>query len=133
MSELTVDIITAEKSLVEGASADSLLAPGVEGEFEVLPGHTTLLTGLEPGRVTIKGPQGTLNFAISGGFAEVMLGHVRILADKASAAADIRADEVRQALSALEAQQAEADPFSGEADMLRQTRRYLEVQEALST
>jgi F-type H+-transporting ATPase subunit epsilon len=132
MSELTVDIITAEKSLVEGAVADSLIAPGAAGEFEVLAGHTTLLSGLEPGRVTITGPQGTLNFVISGGFAEVMLGHVRILADKAMAVADIKAEDVKQALVDLEAKQAEVDPFSDEADSLRQTQRYLETQQALS-
>lgn len=131
MSELTVDIITAEKSLVEGAPADSLVAPGVAGAFEVLPGHTTLLTGLEPGRVTINGPEGSLNFVISGGFAEVMLGHVRILADKAEAGSDLRREDVQQALSDLEAQQAELDPFSEAAEALQLDQRYLEAQQDL--
>ena len=50
MADLTVDIITAEAGLVEGAAATSLVAPSIAGEFEVLPGHTTLLTELDSGR-----------------------------------------------------------------------------------
>ncbi len=131
MSELTVDIITAESSLLVGAPASSIVAPGVQGAFEVLPGHTTFLTELETGPVTVEGPEGTQRFVVSGGFAEVMIGHVRILADHANAVAAIDAAQVDQDLKAVTAELEGADPFAAETEALRKRLKFLEVQRSL--
>ena len=131
MSELNVDIITAEKSLVEGRSASSLTAPGIEGEFEVLPGHTTFLTELNPGPLLLSGSDGPQRFVVSGGFAEVMQGHVRILADQAEPVEALKLDQVQAALKDVTERLAAADPYSAEAETLRAKQRYLEIQQDL--
>ncbi len=131
MSELTVDIITAEQSLLVDAKASSVSAPGVQGAFEVLPQHTTFLTELEPGAVTVEGAEGTQRFVISGGFAEVMLGHVRILADQASVAESGDGAGLEGALQEITAQLETADPYSSEAKELRKRQKYIEIQRQL--
>ena len=131
MNELTIDIITAESSLLVGAPASSVVAPGIQGAFEVLPGHTTFLTELETGSVTVEGPEGTQRFAVSGGFAEVMTGHVRILADQARAAGDIEAAAIEQGVKDVQAQLEGADPLAAETVELRKRLKFLEVQRTL--
>ena len=84
MSEQTyhLEIITPEKVLVSG-EIDSLEAPGVDGEFQILAGHTPFLTGLIIGPV-IYSKSGKKKFvSISGGFCEVMRRRTVILAHTA--------------------------------------------------
>jgi len=131
MSELSVDIITAEKSLVEGLTASSLTAPGIEGEFEILPGHTTFLTALKPGPLLLLGTAGPQSFVVSGGFAEVMQGHVRILADQAELISALKLDQIQTALQEATERLAAVDPYSPEAETLRAQQRYLEMQQDL--
>ena len=68
---------------------DSVAAPGVLGEFEVLPGHTQLLTELGEGEVAYESNGTTGHFAVLGGFAEVGPDHVAILAEGAKEAGEI--------------------------------------------
>lgn len=68
---------------------DEVTAPGAQGEFQVLPGHTYVLAQLAEGEVAYKGPAGTGYFAVSGGFAEIGPDHVSILAEGASEAGEI--------------------------------------------
>jgi F-type H+-transporting ATPase subunit epsilon len=68
---------------------DEVIAPGALGEFQVLPGHTHVLTQLVEGEVAHKGPSGTGSFAIFGGFAEIGPDRVSILAEGASEAGEI--------------------------------------------
>jgi F-type H+-transporting ATPase subunit epsilon len=77
---IRLEIVTPEASVVN-EDVDEVVAPGVMGQFDVLPGHTTLLAELEKGVVTyVKGGQSKA-VVISGGFAEVKEDHVTILAD----------------------------------------------------
>ena len=68
---------------------DSVTAPGVMGEFQVLPGHDFVLAQLEEGEIAYQsgGEQGF--FAITGGFAEVGPDRVAILAEGATEAGEI--------------------------------------------
>ena len=68
---------------------EEVTLPGVRGEFEVLPGHTHLLSQLVEGEVAYRGPAGAGYFAVTGGFAEVGPDHVSILAEGASEAGEI--------------------------------------------
>lgn len=83
MAKIQLEVVTPEKLVVK-AEVDEVVAPGLLGEFGVLPGHTTFLAELGTGRLayTANGQPKTLE--ISGGFAEVRENHVTILADKES-------------------------------------------------
>lgn len=128
MSQLTVDIISAECAFLEGKGAASVTAPGINGEFQVLPEHTTFLTELEPGPVVLEGPSGSQSFVVSGGFAEVAEDHVRILADEATAVSSIDLGNVKQALEAVETELTAADPYSYDSEALRKRQGYLQAQ-----
>ncbi|MBT8420355.1 MAG: F0F1 ATP synthase subunit epsilon [Gammaproteobacteria bacterium] len=93
-----VDIVGAEGMTFTG-SAYMIVAPTVMGEVGILPGHSPLLTRLEPGevRLTISEEEEKLLIYISGGMMEVQPSAVTILSDTA-----LRADAIDEA-SALAA------------------------------
>jgi F-type H+-transporting ATPase subunit epsilon len=68
---------------------DYVSAPGVEGEFGVLPGHVNLLSALAVGALRFDADGKSQNVFISGGFAEVSNNTVTVLADAAELAGDI--------------------------------------------
>jgi F-type H+-transporting ATPase subunit epsilon len=74
--------------------------PGVEGDFGVLAGHAPVVATLRPGVMTVFAPGGTQRFVVFGGFAEVSLTGMTVLAEVATplAEADRMAitDQIRQ-------------------------------------
>ncbi|MFA6471606.1 MAG: F0F1 ATP synthase subunit epsilon [Candidatus Latescibacterota bacterium] len=93
-----LEIITPERVLVS-EDVDSVVAPGSQGEFQILPGHTHFLTSLKIGHVVFD-KKGKKNFlSISGGFCEVMPSRTVILARTAETSDSI--DKAR-ALAAKE-------------------------------
>lgn len=98
MAEIQLNIVTPEKTVYEGA-VQRVRAPGSEGSFGVLPGHTPLLAALQTGEVSLVEADGTsMRLAASGGFAEVRPDRVIILAETAEAAEQIDADRAQKAL-----------------------------------
>ena len=94
---LHVEIVTAERKLYSG-EADSVQAPGSEGQLGILPRHAAFLTTLSPGALSIKLAGAEEAIFVSGGFLEVSNNNVIVLADAAEHADDIdqaRAEEAR--------------------------------------
>lgn len=85
MAKLKLEIVTPEKMVLK-EEVDELTAPGVLGEFGILPGHTTLLTQLGQGPLTYLQSGRAKTISIRGGFAEVKKDHVTILADEVDVA-----------------------------------------------
>lgn len=67
---LELTIVTPQGEAYSGP-VDSVVLPGSEGDFGVLPQHERLLTALRAGEVEIKAPTGTRKATISDGFADV--------------------------------------------------------------
>ncbi len=87
-NELTLEIVTPTRVLYEG-KVDEVTAPGIEGEFGVLPGHTPFLTFLATGELSYK-VEGKERFvAVDGGFIEVTPNRVIAIVDEAEYAEDI--------------------------------------------
>ncbi len=96
---LTVQIITAERTVFSEDDVEEVVAPGVEGQFAVLPRHAAFITELVPGRMVLKKGGEEMPLAITGGFFEVRDNRVTILADAAERAEEIdveRAEEARR-------------------------------------
>lgn len=86
---LHLDIVSAEGEIFSGR-AEFLAAAGQLGEIGILPGHTALLTKLQPGTVRVRLQGGKEEvFYISGGTLEVQPDVVTILADTALRAAEL--------------------------------------------
>lgn len=99
MKSLKVNIVTPEKVAWE-AEAVSVTVPGSEGYLGVWANHAPLVTGLQPGVITIKiddDGQTTL-MACSGGFVEISSNTVNIMTDSCEEAAHIDSDRAKAAL-----------------------------------
>jgi len=96
------EIVSAEQSLFSG-SIQSLSARGTIGELGITPGHAPLLTGINPGVVTLHLEDGSEHlFYASGGFLEVQPGFVTLLADTAIRAEDLDEAQAEEARAAAE-------------------------------
>ncbi|MFO8091038.1 MAG: F0F1 ATP synthase subunit epsilon [Desulfatiglandaceae bacterium] len=97
MGQLHLEVVTPEKVLVS-EKVDTMVAPGTLGQFGVLPGHTSLLTGIVPGEVRWKKGDREAFISVSTGFAEVAGDKVAILVDAAERIDEIDLERAREAL-----------------------------------
>ncbi|HPC46683.1 MAG TPA: ATP synthase F1 subunit epsilon [Deltaproteobacteria bacterium] len=97
---MQVDVVTPERSVLS-RKAIEVVAPGSQGEFGVLIGHTPFLTTLKPGQIIVRTEDRDIYLACGGGFAEIISNRVIILAETAEMAEDIKADEVKEELEQI--------------------------------
>ncbi|AIA74429.1 F0F1 ATP synthase subunit epsilon [Halomonas sp. XH26] len=125
-NSFTCNIVSAEDSIFSG-TVEMVVAAGIMGDLGILPGHTPLLTELQPGPVRVIHDGGKEeNFFVSGGFMEVQPTIVTILADAATRASDL--DEA----AAEEARQQALKAFNEKSSELDYTRAAAELAEAVA-
>jgi F-type H+-transporting ATPase subunit epsilon len=90
---LQFSLVSPERELFSGA-VDQVDAPGVEGEFGVLPRHAPFMTVLKPGVVRIYEAGQVTPVFVRGGFADVTPSGFTILAEEAIRLADVDAAEL---------------------------------------
>lgn len=79
----TLRIISPEKTLFSG-EASQVVAPGMEGDFGVLPGHMPFVSSLRPGVIVVEQGGGVaLRLAVTEGVAEATPGHCTIITESA--------------------------------------------------
>ncbi|MDO8445115.1 MAG: F0F1 ATP synthase subunit epsilon [Deltaproteobacteria bacterium] len=98
---ILLEIVTPDK-LVLSEEVDEVTAPGSEGEFGVLPGHTPFLATLKVGELTYRKGKEVHHMAVSWGYAEVTPKKVTILAEAAEAAAEIDIERAKVAMEKAE-------------------------------
>jgi F-type H+-transporting ATPase subunit epsilon len=104
---IRLEIVTPEK-LVISEEAQIVAAPGSEGEFGVLIGHTPFLTTLKTGIVRYTDSEGKERLVfVNGGFAEALPDKVTILAESAERRRDIDLERAKAALERAEQRLAE--------------------------
>jgi F-type H+-transporting ATPase subunit epsilon len=85
----TIEIATPERSIANEEAVRAQI-PGKDGYFGVLPDHAPLLSKLGIGTLSYVTPQGgKYNFAVHGGYVEVLNNHVRVLADEGEPGVEI--------------------------------------------
>ncbi len=92
------EIVTPEGKVYSEA-VESVIAPGVDGYFGVLAGHTPFMTALKIGEIRVRKGEETVLFATTGGFVEVLPHRMTLLAETAEEASRI---DVSRALAAKE-------------------------------
>jgi F-type H+-transporting ATPase subunit epsilon len=125
--KLFLEVVTPQKAVVS-EEAEIVVAPGSEGEFGALKGHTTFLTSLNMGTLRYKDASGKERLLfINGGFAEVLPNKVTILAESAERRQDIdvaRAQEAKgRAEKRLTNKTADLDLVRAEAALRRSIDR----------
>ena len=83
--KLNFSLVAPEREVFSG-QVDQVDAPGVEGDFGVLPNHAPFMTALREGAVTVYVGANRRVFSVKGGFADVTAQGLTILAEEASEA-----------------------------------------------
>ena len=105
--KLFLEVVTPQKAIVS-EEVEIVVAPGSDGEFGVLKGHTTFLTSLKIGTLRYKDTSGKERYLfINGGFAEVLPDKVTILAETAERRQDIDVQRATKAKGRAEKRLAE--------------------------
>lgn len=121
--KLLLEVVTPQKAIVS-EEAEIVVAPGSEGEFGALKGHTTFLTSLKTGPMRYKDATGKERVLfINGGFCEVLPDKITVLAESAERRHNIdvaRAMEAKErAEKRLAQKQADIDLVRAEAALRR--------------
>ena len=86
--KLSFSLVSPEREVFSGL-VDQVDAPGVEGDFGVLPEHAPFMTALREGTVTVFDGATKRVFEVHGGFADVTPAGLTILAEQASEVAAV--------------------------------------------
>ncbi len=89
------ELVSPKKVFFEG-TVEEINAPGIEGDFGVLPGHTPFLTFLNIGELIYKVNGNEKYVAIDGGIIEVLPTRVIAIVDDAYHAEDIDLKEAEE-------------------------------------
>ena len=81
--KLSFSLVSPEREVFAGL-VDQVDAPGVEGDFGVLPDHAPFMTALREGLVTVYNGGARTQFDVKGGFADVNGEGLTILAEQAT-------------------------------------------------
>ena len=91
-----LEVVTPYR-LVLSQEVEEITAPGSEGEFGPLPGHTQFFTTLKIGVVMYRQGKEQHHMAVTQGFVEVLPDRVTILAEAAELSPEIDTERARQA------------------------------------
>lgn len=109
---LYLEVLTPERSVFAGP-VRSAFFKALDGCLGVLPGHAPLVTRLGAGDAFCTREDGQMeHFYLAGGFAEVVEGQLRLLADTAERGREIDIERARRSR-----QRAEQRLFSGQPDI----------------
>lgn len=110
----TFELVSPERLLISEA-VESVLVPGSEGDFQVLPNHAPVLSTLRAGLLDVVLPGGKeRRIFVRGGFAEAGPENLTVLAETAIDSADLN-----KATLAQEIKNAEEDVSDAKDDTAR--------------
>lgn len=95
---LLLKIITPLRSVVE-TQVLSILIPSMEGQLEILPGHTNIITAMANGELVYHDPSlGEVSLFVGGGFLQVEGDMALVVTDTAMAADEMDPDSITAAI-----------------------------------
>jgi len=107
MATLKLEIVTPDRKVLS-EDVEYVGAPGIMGEFGVLPSHVPFLSALGIGNLHYKQSGKAHYVFVAGGFAEVSHDKVTILAEVAEKATEIDVDRAQKAKDRAEQRSAAA-------------------------
>lgn len=106
--KLQFDLVSPERA-VASLEVDMVEAPGSEGIFGVLPGHTPFMSVLAPGVVKYTENGAETQIFVRGGFAEVTPEGLTILAEEAIPVGEFDKEDIVQRIANCEQNIADSD------------------------
>ena len=109
------DLVAPERKLVSG-KATSVRVPGAEGDMTAMPDHAPVIATLRPGVLVAEMENGTEEFAVFGGFAEIGPEGTSVLAEEAFPVSEVNAEVLNPRIErAREAQENAPEDAKGTA------------------
>lgn len=99
--KILLEVVTPERLLIS-QEVDEVSAPGIEGDFGVLPGHCHFMSTLRIGELRYRVGEADSFMSVLWGFAQVTPGKVTILAEVAEKAEDIDVERAAAAVAEAE-------------------------------
>ena len=95
--KLSFELVSPERLLMS-AQVDMVVVPGGDGDFGVLPGHAPVISTVRPGVLEVYAEEGQPpeRIFLRGGFADVALGKLTVLAEQAIPVADLDRAQLEQ-------------------------------------
>ena len=106
MATISFDLVSPE-NLIFNDDVGTIIVPGKDGDFGVLPGHSKVMSSLRPGRVMVYGEDKNLlkAFFVSGGFAEVNPEKCIVLAESVNEINTIEKQSIEKEIEELSGQE----------------------------
>ncbi|WP_170763743.1 F0F1 ATP synthase subunit epsilon [Ruegeria lacuscaerulensis] len=82
------DLVSPERSLAS-LQASAVQIPGADGDMTAMPDHAPTITTLRPGILKVEAPEGTSEYLVTGGFAQINGDALSVLAEKAIPVAEV--------------------------------------------
>lgn len=102
MSQLHLQLVTPKGTLFN-ESFESISIPTATGQITILPGHTRLVSAIQPGELIVRNKGHAQYIHVDGGFAEIKdHSEVVILADAAAHIAELNEAQILEAKSRAE-------------------------------
>jgi F-type H+-transporting ATPase subunit epsilon len=126
------ELVSPDKVLFNG-SAQAVLVPGSEGDFQVLSDHAPVMTSMRPGVLAIDDEQGKhTRLFVRGGFADASKAGLIVLAETAIPFEDFSSDKLAEQIKNAEEDLADAKddqkPLAQEKlDRLRELKDVIKV------
>jgi F-type H+-transporting ATPase subunit epsilon len=108
MTTISFDLVSPEKLLFND-KVGMIIVPGKDGDIGVLPGHSKVLSSLNPGRIMVFGENKNLlkSFFVTGGFVEINPEKCIVLAEEVSEMETLDKSAIEKRLQELESQASE--------------------------
>ncbi|SDW71623.1 ATP synthase F1 subcomplex epsilon subunit [Ruegeria halocynthiae] len=82
------DLVSPERSLAS-LEATAVQIPGADGDMTAMPDHAPTITTLRPGILKVEAPEGSSEYLVTGGFAQINGDALSVLAEKAIPVAEV--------------------------------------------
>ena len=121
------ELVSPERKLASVAAREVRI-PGADGDLTAMPGHAPLITTLRPGILTVVSSEGTQEFAVTSGFAQIDADGVTVLAERG-----MPKDELTRFVHQELVDQARAAASSAHPDAVDAAAKLLADMEALGS
>lgn len=126
MAAFAFELVSPERILFSG-EVDQVVVPGTEGDFAVLKDHAPMMSSLRAAVLTIDASgKSTQRMFIRGGFADVSLNGLTVLAEQAIPVEEVTPDTLH---AEAELAQAEFDKATSDEARRAATERLAQIME----
>lgn len=107
MATVQFDLVSPERKLAS-VPVEQVQIPGSEGRLTAMAGHEPTILTLRPGLLIANGPEGELEFIVTGGFAELSPENISVLAEVAMPRGEMSQEIVSELIAHARAQHSKA-------------------------